>query len=445
MKPIGHAVAWALVTALLAGPLTVASSAQTASPDGKITFARRTSSDSHDVFVMNADGTDVVNVTNTPDVDETDPQWSPDGTRIAFTTTLPDPHNEGWWHDEIFVMDADGSNRTNVTNTPGRSESSPSWSPDGARMVFSAYVPGDVMETQSDIFTMNADGTNETRLTFEDYEEITPAWSPRGDEIAFTAVRNGDWEIVKMSVDGTGEVNLTNNHPDDGASRQDWAPEWSPDGGKIAFMAATDSPCCGDWEIWVMNADGTAQTNLTNDSAGDDYPSWSPDGTQIVFQSNRATGWTTELYVVDVPATLEAAASGRVARVASSDTASAARRLTYGGGAAPDWHGGGESACTVHGTPDAETLTGTSGADVICGGGGNDTISGGRGADTILGGGGADTIVGGRGGDTLEGGRGDDTLRSRDDVSGNDAVDGGRGTDTARADAGDTVTSARRI
>lgn len=77
--------------------------------------------------------------------------------------------------------------------------------------------------------------------------------------------------IVKTNVDGIGEVNLTNNYPNDASSREDWAPQCSPDGTKSAFIATTDHPCCGDWDIYVMSADG-AQTNLTNDPSGDDYP-----------------------------------------------------------------------------------------------------------------------------------------------------------------------------
>jgi Ca2+-binding RTX toxin-like protein len=253
-----------------------------------------------------------------------------------------------------------------------------------------------------------------------------------GDKIAITAVRNGDWEILAMNPDGTGEVNLTNNFTEDENSREDWAPEWSPDGTKIVFMAQYDYPCCGDWEVWVMNADGSGQTNLTNHPAGDTGPSWSPDGTEIIFASNRGDGWSAELYVMPTPATLE--------RVPPTVSAEEPRQITTGGGTSPDWWGLVDRApCTITGTSRNDLLSGTAGADVICGGVGADRIRSGRGADVVYGGRGGDVLVGGRGPDRLFGGFGPDDIDARDD-RGHDSVSGGRGIDSCQADKRDRVT-----
>src|SRR5678815_4458496 len=117
---------------------------------------------------------------------------------------------------------------------------------------------------------MNADGTGQTRITpFADVNTQDPAWSPNGSKIAFT--RNphdddGNVEIYVINADGTGQTNLTNN------PALDITAAWSPDGSKLAFVSSRD----GNNEIYVMNADGTDQTRLTNNSAADQEPAWTP-------------------------------------------------------------------------------------------------------------------------------------------------------------------------
>src|SRR5437867_3067492 len=97
-------------------------------------------------------------------------------------------------------------------------------------------------------------------------------------KIAFTSQRDeGNDEIYVMNADGTAQTRLTNN------TANDFNPSWSPDGAKIAFTSDKDFL----FEIYVMNPDGTGQTRLTNNTADDDFPSWSPDGTKIAFMSNR--------------------------------------------------------------------------------------------------------------------------------------------------------------
>jgi len=95
--------------------------------------------------------------------------------------------------------------------------------------------------------------------------------------IAFASKRDGNWEIYVMNADGSGVTRLTNNPADDR-----W-PSWSPDGKRIAFTSDRD----GNWEIYVMNADGSGMTRLTNNPAGNFDPSWSPDGRNIAFSSRR--------------------------------------------------------------------------------------------------------------------------------------------------------------
>jgi Tol biopolymer transport system component len=98
-------------------------------------------------------------------------------------------------------------------------------------------------------------------------------------KIAFSAHRDGNGEIYVMNADGSGQTNLTNN------AATDWEPVWSPDGQKIAFSRVVAE--IHDQEIYVMNGDGSGQTRLTNNEVPDDYPAWSPDGQKLAFMSAR--------------------------------------------------------------------------------------------------------------------------------------------------------------
>ena len=114
---------------------------------------------------------------------------------------------------------------------------------------------------------MNADGTGLLRLTDVPESDLYPAWSPT-NLIAFNSYRDGNWEIYLMNTNGTNQKNLTNNSTGD-----DLFPAWSPDGSKIAFQSNRD----GAYEVYVMNADGTGQTRLTlNTGDTDGQPAWSP-------------------------------------------------------------------------------------------------------------------------------------------------------------------------
>jgi WD40-like Beta Propeller Repeat len=240
--------------------------------NGKIAFHSNRGGDS-DIFTMNANGTTLVNVSNHPAL-EFEPAWSPDGTRIAFTSD-----RDG--DTEIYVMNADGTGQTRLTNSPGIDDLA-AWSPDGTKIAFRSQRDGD-----GEIYVMNADGTGVTRLTNSLYSDTFPSWSPDGTKITFQSSRGGDSDIYVMNADGTGQTSLTNN------SVHDLDPSFSPDGTKIVFTSFFS----GTYQVVLMNSNGTSPTQLTF-SGVNHSPAFSPDGDQITFVSNR-DAFNVEIYVMD--------------------------------------------------------------------------------------------------------------------------------------------------
>jgi len=232
-----------------------------------------------DIYVVNADGTNLIQVTHDSGA-EFDPAWSPGGTRIVYRDSRRGVNH----NDEIYVMEADGSERTNLSNSSSSDEWGPAWSPDGNRIAFNSTRGPQQLPR---LFVMNADGSGWKRLTEREAEY--PVWSPDGTKIAFMS-SEPDYELYVMNVDGSGVTRLTNTPGEDG-----W-PAWSPDGHQIAFSTARDdcryanradckrSGDIGDFlDIWVMNADGSGQTRLS--TIFGQFCAWSPDGKYIVFNS----------------------------------------------------------------------------------------------------------------------------------------------------------------
>ena len=213
------------------------------------------------IRTANADGTGVVTLTSSIPP-STEPTWSPDGTKIAYISSSANA--------DIYVMNSNGTNQVNLTNTMGVNESNPSWS-----------APGKIVyERGGQIWTMNADGTNQIQFVgITQPTPTAPAWSADGSKIAF--VSGG--EIWKINADGTNERRVTIN------TTADTNPSWSPDGAKIVFAKGTNG-------ITIINEDGTDDINLTG-VVGDAAPAWSPDGTTIAFRRNAAPNG---IYLMDV-------------------------------------------------------------------------------------------------------------------------------------------------
>jgi Tol biopolymer transport system component len=195
--------------------------------------------------------------------------YSADGQRIAYCSGAAGGPVQVW------TMKQNGTDKQQVTHMTGPA-TFPDFSPNESKIVFTAKPAGSLTR---DIYVIGSDGSGLTNLTSGEGDNAYPAFSPDGSKVVFTSDRTGTRQVWLMNADGTGQEQLTFD-----AQTKDQVPDWSPDGSKIAYLADTHgiadilNPSWGD--IWVMNADGSGQHPITT---GATYygTAWSPDGTRI--------------------------------------------------------------------------------------------------------------------------------------------------------------------
>ncbi len=224
-----------------------------AAQKSRIAFAHL-GNDNFEIYVMDADGGNRENLSNHP-LHDMEPDWSPDGTKIAFVS-----NRSGGT--QIHIMDADGKNQIRLTDGP-REKREPDWSPDGGKIAFT------VQDVFLHIDVMDADGNNRMRLV---RQASAPSWSPDGQQIAFVSSRNWDSEIHVVGPDGQGLERV--KHGLHGAS-----PSFSPDGGRFAYYESHK----GIEHIYVVGVDGKNPERLTHDQGRHSHPTWSPDGGAIAY------------------------------------------------------------------------------------------------------------------------------------------------------------------
>lgn len=251
---------------------------------GQIAFCR-TGHPNSKIFLIDVDGANLHELNGNTDGANCHPAWSPDGQQIAFEGSDSDGVSQ------IYIMDADGSDSTALTNSQLFGDvSDPQWSPDGKRVAFvSTLYESDLEECSSflascntEIFVVNTDGKDLTRLTNNSVEDGAPVWSPDGSKIAFySALDEPDpdhcsyadcnYEIYTMNSDGSEVTRLTDS------PTKDWWPAWSPDGMKITYSAYHLDSANPDsmWDIVVMDSDGSNPIMLTKDM-GAIVSAWRP-------------------------------------------------------------------------------------------------------------------------------------------------------------------------
>jgi TolB protein len=212
------------------------------------------------------------------------PDFSPDGSRIAFSGFVGDPQN-----DQIFVVDvATGLAPVQLTSCPGTEPNCfsdfPVWSPDGTKI---AFTHGDGFDNNDNpvneqVWVMDADGSNAHALTSGvDPKDQVPDWSPDGSRIAFSSGQFGSEGIWTMNADGSNQRQLTGCAPTDPApceNGDDFGTAWSPDGSKIAFLRDLTNLDIADRPVYVMNADGSNPTRITPALGIHAVPAWQARG-----------------------------------------------------------------------------------------------------------------------------------------------------------------------
>ena len=245
------------------------------------------------------------------DVYSIHPMFSPDGRKIAYM-------NRSWekeYRSEIWVMNADGSNKYNVTDADVQCGHLEGWSPDGTKLLYRSqdpdwdWDPWDwppppfVPPPVNDLWLANADGSGVTQITFEVNGTCFGGWasingvatdfSPDGSKIAFKKCYweydEGWWgwrqpDLWVMDANGANQVQLTNT-----SNHSEQYPRWSPDGSKILYKRCNWDPETYEWspsDLWVINADGS-NPHVVVAGAGPTAFSWSSDGEWIVWSSSR--------------------------------------------------------------------------------------------------------------------------------------------------------------
>ena len=221
-------------------------------------------------------------------LENTYPAWSPDGTKIVFESTRNGPDAD------IFLMNADGSNVVQLTRNDSY-DGTPAWTPDGRFIVFASERDGN-----EEVYRMRTDGSEPVNLSRHPGADGHPRVSPGGQLIYFNSNRSSDpatfsrgtmdrdhnHEIYTMTLEG-GDVRRVTDLPD-----WDTYPTVSPDGTQLLWrrIAPTGgkSESGRNSEVFWMDLKSGEQRNLTSNQAYDGWPAWSPDGRRIAFASNRA-------------------------------------------------------------------------------------------------------------------------------------------------------------
>jgi Tol biopolymer transport system component len=228
--------------------------------NGLIAYTGSAAPGSTDIFTVDPESGAVARLTTTGH--DSEPSWSPDGTRIAFASRRDGADSE------IYVMDADGSHQTRLTFNPANDDQ-PAWSPDG-RIVFSSNRTGN-----SQLLVMNADGTHVQQLTSGAADYFSPDWSPDGRSIVFTTNQLSISDTWVMKV-ADRSIGLLVDDPDG-----TYDPKWSPDGTKVSYSYGVQfRPSVFSWVGFGVAGTGGELKG--------EQGAFSPDGTTFTYTLSGA-------------------------------------------------------------------------------------------------------------------------------------------------------------
>src|SRR5258706_1989769 len=221
----------------------------------------------HDLYVVDRYGKNERQLTNTPNISEGSPGWSHSGEYIIYDALAAGESNS-----KLYRMNADGTSSTRMT-TGSNADWSPVYSPDDTKIVYTATV-----NSVNQIWEINADGSNPVNLTGSSgADNMEPDWSPEGKHIVFSSKRTGRYELWMMEPDGQNQKQISNN------ASGCYFPSWSPDGQFIAFMSDVGGGGYDLYTIQVGGGDGHGNRITFNPRAINSQPHWSPDSQFIVY------------------------------------------------------------------------------------------------------------------------------------------------------------------
>ncbi|MDX1658278.1 MAG: hypothetical protein R3343_05615 [Nitriliruptorales bacterium] len=257
-----------------------------------------------DIYAVTLEGEEIP-IFQAPTI-EVSPDVSPDGQRILFSSGDGDNF-------DLFVMAIDGTDVTQLTDTPTDPEFEARWSPDGTRIV---YMRRNVAEERSEIWTMRADGSGQTALYTDADASLVPTWSPDGSAIAFTSYVGESFDVWIMDADGSDARRVT-DLPND-----EWNSVWSPDGRFLTFSAHPDG---GDRDLYVVEVESGEVSLLLDTELDATGPMWHPNGTRLAYELNR------QIWLVAVSATGSGFEVGDPVRVTTSPEQHGAPTWRVGG------------------------------------------------------------------------------------------------------------------
>ncbi len=235
--------------------------------------------ENRDIYIIDINGQNLRNLTNSPDTGEFNPTFSPDGRFIAY-------HAYHKRNADIYVLDLKTQTRKRLTDHLSN-DRAPAWAPDGKWIAFISN-----RHASYDIYKMNPNGGNLQRVTrMRNRNEYAPSWSPDSQSIAFYSSDGKSAHIYVVSAAGQGERQLAR------AVRP--SPTWSPTGDQIAFPSSNGA---WDFHIFIMSEKGLNVHQLTHGALWDEDPAWSSDGRWIVYASSPPIKGNrqTDIYLVNV-------------------------------------------------------------------------------------------------------------------------------------------------